>query len=181
MVTSKSVCRRKVSRRLWLHRRTVSCVWWEQRMLDSHLTHFPMVTSKSVCRTPVLDNGSGPLELPPLVPLKVRLSYDSVTQTVTSPSDNVLCLVRIAHARFPSDTFSDGNVKVRLSYASVWEWIWAFGVTALCPPPWSPTKTWRPRADKLFRLTVKTYDRFKSLEHFKTAGSGDWGVGGGDE
>ena len=36
--------------RLWLHRRTVSCVRQELRMPHFYQTHYPTVTSTSVCR-----------------------------------------------------------------------------------------------------------------------------------
>ena len=76
--------------RLWLHRQTVCCVWWEQRMLDFYKTQHTVrwwLQNLSVVRQ--WD--------------KTYSSYGS-RQTVASSSDSVLCLMRTAHARFLSDT-----------------------------------------------------------------------------
>ena len=60
-----------------------------RRRFLSDTTHCPMVTLKAVCRTTVKQ--------------KIQLLYRS-RQTLTSPSDIVLRLMRTAHARFLSDT-----------------------------------------------------------------------------
>ena len=73
------------------------------------LNWFPVAADLVVGLSLKMDEGLRPEGPYPLLdsvdrPLGQTYSCYGSRQTLTSPSDSVLCLMRIAHAKFPSDT-----------------------------------------------------------------------------
>ena len=95
-----------------------SCVW-----VASIVSKWAMKANGVHCDQCRVMQGLDPLNTRQVYDWEKACSCYGSRQTLASPSESVLCLMRIVHTAFLPHTLSDGDVKVCLLYDGAWQWV----------------------------------------------------------